>query len=296
MKSLIYKKIIFHVSFIIILVVLDILSKNMSSLILNPASTFNFFGLSLSEPVKNYNLIFGSNFGLSPIIIISYLTCIFCILLFYYIISLIFVPTKFYTLQIGISLLFGGFAGNFISKVSSLYTTDFIKWSVTPNVNFYFNFADVFQTIALVIIFSQIIHLRKIIWNMSNKRTQFIVMKKEQFQFIAYCLLGFLCFASFCVFFNYQFLGYAKSASLSNMHEINNDMLKYSISFLLFLGLFVAVFFIYLSNKIYGPIYAFERYIRALLKGEKPQDLKFRKQDQFKHLESLASAIKKHIK
>ena len=70
------------------------------------------------------------------------------------------------------------------------------------------------------------------------------------------------------------------------------DFLKYAFILLYLFSLFIAAFFLYLSNKIYGPIYAFERHVRQILAGEDPGDLRLRKRDQMRNLEDLAKALK----
>ena len=121
------------------------------------------------------------------------------------------------------------------------------------------------------------------------------MMKNYQLQFVTYCILAFVCLSVFFLLLNYQFLGLVDFTNFSNIDQISNSFFKYSVLILFFLCGFITLFFLYLSNKIYGPFYAFERYIKALLNGEKPKDLQLRKHDQLKHLENLAKDIKKSL-
>lgn len=293
MRFLKNKYVLFHSSLCIILIVLDKISKQLALSFLSPSGK-EFLGLSLQSPIKNYNLIFGFNFGSDSLFIATSLTAVFCLFFFYYILSLIFIPKNFYYLQTGISILFAGFTGNFIDKLMNGHALDFIKYSL-GNRDFYFNLADVFQTIAWIVIFSQLIILRKILWRKKERRTQLLIMKVPQLQFIGYSSLAFFFISAFFLLLNYQFLGLVDVTDFANIKHISNSFLKYSFLILIFLCFFISAFFLYLSNKIYGPVYAFERYIKALLKGENPKELKLRKKDQFKNLEELAKEIKNKL-
>ena len=279
----------------IVLLVLDQLSKYSALRFLTVASEGSSFGFSLQAPIKNHNLIFGFDFGLEPLLVITSITALFCLFLFYYILSLIFIPKAFYFLQTGITILFSGFASNSINKLAKAYTIDFIKWSPSESLSIYFNLADIFQTTAWLLIFLQIALLRKTLWRAKEKRNLFLMMKNYQLQFVTYCILAFVCLSVFFLLLNYQFLGLVDFTNFSNIDQISNSFFKYSVLILFFLCGFITLFFLYLSNKIYGPFYAFERYIKALLNGEKPKDLQLRKHDQLKHLENLAKDIKKSL-
>ena len=290
-----YKHLCLHTSLFAILIILDQFSKYSALNFLTQANENSFLGLSLQPPIKNYNLIFGFQLGLDPLFISTSLTALFCLFLFYYILSLVFFSKSLPYLQIGITVLFSGFASNAFNKMISSYNLDFIKWSLPNQLSIYLNLADIFQSLAFLWIFIQIFSLRKFLYRSNEKRTQLLILKKYQLQFIAYCILTFFCLSTFFLLINYQFLGLVvvDFTDFSKIQEMNSSFLKYSFFILFLIGLLITLFFLYLSNKIYGPIYAFERYTRSLMKGEKPKDLKFRKNDQLKHLEHLAKDIKK---
>ena len=285
-----------HLILFVALVAIDQLSKYSASQFLTSSSDKSLLGFSLQAPVKNYNLIFGLNFISDSLFINTFLTAVFCLFLFYYILSLSFIPKVFYHLQIGITVLFSGFTSNLMNKLLSGYVTDFIKWTPSQTLSFYFNLSDVFQTIAWVLIFSQFFFLKKHMWRKEEKRKQLIIMKAQQLQFAGYSALAFLSISSFFLLLTYQFLGLIELTDFANIRQISSSFFMYSFFILLLLCLSIGIFFLYLSNKIYGPLYAFERYIKALINGEKPEDLRLRKNDQLKHLEKLARDIKDSIK
>ena len=251
------KYILYHILLLTGLIGLDQFSKYLSSYFPMTISKFQIFGLSLSEPVKNYNLIFGFDFGLHPLFIFSCLTALFCLLCFCYIISFVFIPKAFWLLQTGLSFLFAGFTGNFISKVLLSYNIDFIKWFPSQKISLYFNLSDIFQTLAFLIIFLQIISLRKALWRDQERRNRFLVIKNYQIQFISYCVLAFFCLSGFFFLLNYQFLGLISSEAFSNIDKINKAFFSFSLLSLFFLCLFLTLFFSYLSHKNLWPYLCF---------------------------------------
>lgn len=289
------KYFLFHIFLFITLFVLDQLSKLSALQFLTASVKESFLGFSLQAPIKNYNLIFGLNFSQDTLLVNTSLTAVLCLFLFYYILSLIFIPKYFHYLQTGITILFSGFVSNVSNKLINGYTIDFLKWAPYKSINIYFNLADVFQTVAWLFILLQIIVFRKHIWREEEKRKQLIVMKAYQLQFIGYSVLAFFCLSSFFLLLNYQFLETVKITNFANINQISSSFLKYSFFILFLFCLLIIVFFIYLSNKIYGPLYAFQRYIKALINRENPQNLQLRKSDQLKHLEKLAKDIKKEF-
>ena len=281
----------FSLFIVLSFIALDQIAKYCAGEFLTSPSYGGFLGFSLQEPVKNYNLFFGLSLGLDHVFINIFLTAVLCLLFFYYILSLVFLPKSLYGLRWGISLLFSGLAGNLLNKLFNGYVLDFIKWSPVKTWSLYFNLADILQTIAWLIIFSQLFLLKKYVFKGKEKRNQILIMKSYQLQFIGYAVLSFLCVSAFFLILNYQFV--QLFANFSKEDQITAGFFQYSLFILFLLALFIGLFFLYLSNKIYGPVYAFERYIRALLQGKNPKDLKLRKNDQLKHLEGLAKDIKK---
>ena len=256
----------------------------------------SFLGFSLLSHIKNYDLIFGLTLASKNLFVNTSLTAIFCLFSFYYILLLIFIPKPFYYLQVGITVLFSGFTSNFINKLSNGYVLDFISWHPFQNITFYFNLADIFQTLAWLFILIQIFSLRKLIWRKNEKRTRFFIKSAYQFEFIGYASLAFFCLSAFLLLISYQYITFMEVTNYTNINEFKVSFLKYSFVMLFALCFLIGIFFLYFSNKIYGPLYAFEKYIKALIKGDNPKDLQFRKNDQLKHLEGLAQDIKKALK
>ena len=281
-----------YFSLMALLLGLDQYSKHYALHFAELNKSFLFFSLDF---IKNYHLIFGLKLGADTMFVTALYTGVFCLLCFYYVVFLIFTPNTLGYLKWGLSFLWIGFTGNMLSKIVNGYTVDFIGLSLFSKSTVFFNLADAFQTLGWILIFAQILMSRKNIFQNSEKRKSLIIHKKEQYWFITYGVLAVLCVACFFILLSYQFINFYESEQFVNIYKAKSFFLKYSFLVLLLLLTFIVLFFLYLSNKIYGPLYAFERYIHQLLKGEKVKDLSLRKNDRFKHLEDLAKKIKNKL-
>ena len=76
---------------------------------------------------------------------------------------------------------------------------------------------------------------------------------------------------------------------VNQFHGESLALIKYAITTKLFVRSLLLIFAIgvisvFISHRIAGPIYKFERIIAALAAGEKPQEIKLRKRDEFYEL------------
>ena len=285
-----YKNIFLNFSLVFFLIALDQLFKKWMG---NSSGDFSLLGFSL-ESIKNYGLIFGLDFVSNSLIVKPVLTAIFLLFLFYYVVFLVFTPKQFYYLQIGLSLLFSGFASNLINKFLDFYVLDFIKWSP---LNIYFNTADIFQTLGWLVILSQLFVLKDQIWRKNERRKSLLVMKTFQIQFLIYCSSIFLLVSAFFILLNYQLLSFIDLTKGEDLRQLSLSFFSYCLFILVIVYFSIGIFFLYISNKVFGPVYAFEKYIKKLLNDENfKEDFRLRKNDQLKNLEALAKDIKSKIK
>ena len=292
-----YKNVYLNFFLLLFLIFLDQFFKNQvenSSEALKESG--GFLGFSLSS-VQNPHFIFGWDPGTSPLFVQTSLISLFLLLLFYYFVLLFFTRQKFYTLQLACSFLLAGFSSNLFNKLSQFYVLDYIKWSWGTGFSLYFNLADVFQLVGWLIFISQLVLNHRLIWKKDERRKSFFILKKYQYQFLAYCTAIFVWVSVLLILFSYQFFSFLdKSEGSPALEQLSPGF--FLLLFFLLGGIyfFIGLFFIYVSNKIYGPVFAFEKYIRQLLKGEEKGDFKLRPQDQFKNLQPLAQDIKKALK
>lgn len=284
----------FNVGLTLFLIVFDQVIKKVISGSSLPS--FGFLGFSLRSEVKNYNFIFGLDFNFNEWIIRILLTAILFLILFYYLVFIFSVFKKFRHLCTGLSFVFAGFSSNLFDRLSNFYVIDYIKWSWIKSWPIYFNLADIFQTIGWIIVIYQVYLFRNQIWKPDEKRRTFVAIKKFQYQFLTYFSLIFFLVSGFFILLSYQFLTAVGNSTFQEFKSFNASFLVFCFFTFVFLYFAVGVFFLYVSNKIYGPIFAFERYIRGLLNKENvEEEFKLRKKDQFKNLEQLAKDIKNHL-
>jgi signal peptidase II len=82
------------------------------------------------------------------------------------------------------------------------------------------------------------------------------------------------------------------------MHiQSKSPAIGFAISYVAITLFFTAISFflgLLISQRTAGPLYAFEKYVEDLLKGDQ-RDLKLREGDNYKHLEKIASDLKNHF-
>ena len=139
-----------------------------------------------------------------------------------------------------------------------------------------------------------------VIFDKNNVRKKWLI-EKDQYLFCFYIILPYFLFVGGFYMFFHVFIQMVLAVTPRIPQNTQNDIIStffslfsiLSICFLLTLTLFV----VYFSNKVYGPVYAFKRYVRdVLLKGgpkEGPdRPFKLRTGDHFQDLSELAKELK----
>jgi len=131
-----------------------------------------------------------------------------------------------------------------------------------------------------------------------NSLRKTMLIEKDQYKFCAYMLATYAIFSfSFGVFL-YGFLEMAFSQTVNHIPPALKNQLVYA-----FLALFFCVligqlllligFMVWLSNKIYGPVYAFKKYLNDILLSEQEiRPFNLRKGDHFNDLPELATKLR----
>ena len=189
-----------------------------------------------------------------------------------------------------------GALSNMTDKLQTGYVLDIFAFHLKDIFYLYFNFADIVQVAGWILIICGIIKYRLNIKKFLEKRKTLIILKKEQWHFLTYILWTAFCFGLFFFIINSQFFIQYTETTEDLRQQFLFFVFKYFAVVMALFLLPVFAAFVYLSNKIYGPIYAFERYVRALINKENPEDLKLRQKDHLKRLEVLAKEIKEHFK
>ena len=224
------------------------------------------------------------------------LTPVFIWVVFFYFLSVHYIPKNMKFIKWGWTLAAAGALSNMMDKLRIGHVLDIFAFRLKDIIHIYFNFADMILTIGFILLIYGIVKHRRRFKKIPEKRKTLVVLKKEQWHFIFSITWIAFCFGLLFFILNSQFLTqYAKMSEGLREQFLLFAFKYFTVVIILFLFP-VIVAFIYLSNKIYGPVYAFERYIRALLRKENPEDLQLREGDHLRRLEVLAKEVKESLK
>ncbi len=253
----------------------------------------SFLGFSFGV-FENRSWLFGLGKTLAPPFSMSFASGLMANLIFIYIILIYYLPASFQAALWPLSLVFAGSLSNLFDKALSGYVVDTIAWR-TDFAGAYINLADIFQTAGWILLAIALFRIRKKIWRKSEQRKRFLVKKKYQIELIAYVTLILFIVSLFFVVLNHQFMEYFQELGFEEQEEAAGSFFLYSVAMLLLFLFPLLAASLYISNKIYGPVYAFERHIKSLLDDKNPSNLQLRKNDHLKELEALSLSIKTKI-
>lgn len=242
----------------------------------------------------NKGFIFGTLQDLPASLTLVTLSSMGGLLFFIYIIFIIMLSPQLNMLKAGLGLLVGGIIGNVVDRAIHGGTLDFLPMKLPMLPPIVFNPADVFQWIGAAIIAYKIITKDNIIWYPENQRGFSLVNAKEQVKFALKFAAISLCTCLVLGLFSLSYLTLTlQSANIAS----RSPAIGFAISYLAITLFFTTISFfagLILSQRTAGPLYAFEKYVEDLLKGEK-RDLKLREGDNYKHLEKVADDLKNHF-
>jgi len=181
-------------------------------------------------------------------------------------------------LSAALSIFFAGVTGNALDRILHGAAVDFIRVG-----NVMMNFADFAQWVGVFAASLILMLERDSIFHPNDARARFLIDSKFQLRIAAKFSFASLATAFISGIFSYTFILSTHSASNTNLSFF---LIAYSTIALLFsLIVFLAALFI--TQKTAGPIYAFDRFIHALMKGE-AKPLHLRSTDDFYYLEETA--------
>jgi signal peptidase II len=242
----------------------------------------------------NKGFIFGTLQDLPASLTLVTLSSMGGLLFFIYIIFIIMLSPQLNVLKAGLGLLVGGIIGNVVDRAIHGGTLDFLPMKLPLLPPIVFNPADVFQWIGALIIAYKIITKDNIIWYPENQRGFSLVNAKEQVKFALKFAAISLCT---CLVLGLFALSYLTLTLQSVNIASRSPAIGFAISYLAITLFFTTISFfagLILSQRTAGPLYAFEKYVEDLLKGDK-RDLKLREGDNYRHLEKIAGDLKNHF-
>jgi signal peptidase II len=126
-------------------------------------------------------------------------------------------------------------------------------------------------------------------------RKRYIIKKGFQLRFMIIVIVSMLLIALVTSLSIYSAV---MQTLVAQFHGENLALIKHAITYKLFIRSLLLIFAIaimsvFISHRIAGPVYKFERIIRELARGKKVEEFKLRKRDEFYE---LATAINDLIK
>ena len=251
------------------------------------------FGLVLHH---NPGAILGAFSDLPPLLRIVSLSTGGAFLIFIYAAIQYLLPTKSLLLRVGLSLLLGGILGNVTDRIVSGEVTDFLLIGSRNLWSPAFNCADAIQWVGYVLVVLMVIRDGKLLWPDENARKRIWVNPGFQWKYV-FTLVGIgTSFSLLIGVFSYTFLKVTiDNLSLGEVHVTERRFLiPFLITYaLISFGFMLTLFALgrILSHRTAGPIFAFEAYLRDLLRGQDRQ-FRLRQSDDFKELEELAEVLR----
>jgi len=213
------------------------------------------------------------------------------------------VPIRMMKLRIGLSLLVGGIIGNVLDRTYNGYVIDFIGFKVGQFHSPIWNVADMIQWVGYALVIYSIFTEGHLLWPDKDTRKRFWVNKSFQLRYASVFMTAGLLISTICMVFSYTYLKVSLvELGLQNLATVNQYTESFLYSFIILNLTFAITLFLFAriaSQKIAGPVYAFERFLSEALDNQMSEDikaLKLRAGDEFRHLEQLAEKIKLRIK
>jgi signal peptidase II len=254
----------------------------------------------LEGPFGPYYLIFnhGAMLGLfselPPTLRIVSLSTFGSLIVGVYLLFQYLIPGPFMKLRIGLSILLGGILGNVWDRVRYGAIIDFLVISYGELRSPVFNIADMTQWVGYFVIVYFFMREGQLLWPEQNTRKSFWVNAPFQKRFSLFLATISLLLTGVFVVFCYTYL----RVTLQELTAANNQIVQKFVRpfawLMMSLGIgFAALIYVLggiFSHRIAGPIYAFEKFLRATLSGQKVK-FKVRKNDEFQHLQPFAEEI-----
>ncbi len=263
----------------------------------------NIRGLTYHGPVglvlhHNHGAILGLFSDLPAVLRIVSLSTGGAFLLFSFGVIQYILPIKSLLLRCGMSVLLGGILGNVTDRILYGYVVDFILLGTPENHTPAFNMADFLQWVGYGMIVLALIKEGDILWPADNTRKAYWVNLKFQLRY-CFILVGVgLGFGIIAGVYSYTYLRVTIIELIGhNFRILDQYLIPYVLTFLVVSFAFGIILFMtgrVLSQRIAGPLYAFERFLEDLAAGN-PRTLRLRAGDEFRHLEELGERIMKDI-
>ncbi len=257
--------------------------------------SFGIFGLSLHH---NHGAMLGLFSSLPAVLRVVSFSTGGAFLLFLFVVIQFLMPIKSLTLRTGLSILIGGILGNVTDRILTGYVVDFLIIGSQKQSTPAFNLADALQWVGYGMIAFALLREGDILWPEAETRK----IKWINFKFqLRYCMILVAVGLGFSVIsgvYSYTFMKVTISDLIgNNARLLDQYLLPFIFNFVIVSLAFSVILFLtgrILSQRMAGPIFAFEKYVDDLI-NDRPRVLRLRASDEFKQLEKLALRISNEL-
>ncbi len=225
----------------------------------------------------------------SPLARIMFISSLYGFLLFGFFLLLNTLPKPFKELRIGLTLFFSAITSNSFDRAFEGAVLDFITLTTETRL-FYFNLADVFMWVGAGLILHSLFKTNNGLWHPNSKRKKYLVDASYQFKFAFKTALVAFCTTLILILFSYTFMIHGGGTSPENakVYLVSTTLLGITFTLITFFTAVVQ------SHQSTGALYAFEKYVDSLVKGESAT-FQLRKSDEHQNLIPLAEKLKLKI-
>ena len=253
------------------------------------------FGLVLHH---NHGAMLGLFADLPAVLRVVSLSTGGAFLLFSFIMIQYLLPIKSLLLRSGMSVLLGGILGNVTDRILYGYVVDFLILGTPQSPSPAFNPADALQWVGYFMIAVALIKDSEVLWPAENTRQAMWVNIRFQLRYCFILLAIGFGFAVIAGVYSYTFMRVTIIDLIGhNTRLLDHYLLPFVLTFMVVsLGFAFILFFTgrALSQRIAGPLYAFEKFLDDMVAGN-PRPLRLRAGDEFQHLEELAARLSNEI-
>jgi signal peptidase II len=204
------------------------------------------------------------------------------------------IPGHHMKLRVGLSILLGGILGNVLDRVRYGAIIDFLVINYKNLASPIFNVADIIQWIGYFVIVYFFVREGHLLWPEKNSRKSFWVNAPFQKRFSLFLATLVLILTGIFVVFCYTYLKVTLVELTAANTQIVQKFVRPFVWLIFGIGIGFAMLIYVLggvfSHRIAGPIYAFEKFLKAIMGGQKVK-FKMRKNDEFQHLQGLAEQL-----
>lgn len=251
------------------------------------------------ELAFNPGIIQGLFSDVPPLLRVVVVVSLSGILLFVFGLIMFLLPSHTLKLRLGIGVYVGAILSNSLDRLMHGAVVDWVRFRFGGWQTSLLNFADLVQWPAIGLILYSLYQNSERLWPENNLRKFKTIHPHFQGRIRRLILFSVLANAILSWIFAFTFLKVTLAHSVA--HSFIGTKTLWMFTGLFFLIQTCYLLLVYLlaqiiSQRMAGPLFAFERYVRRTLQGKsQDEEFRLRANDEFQELETLAQKIKDYV-